>query len=69
MMVPNMTIDSRKLTVEAVRKTPMRKSDGRQDGLGCVVLPHDERPDEGAETRRMPTISGEPQGTGSRPTP
>ena len=31
-MAPNMTMDSRKLTVDAVRKTPMRKSDGGRIG-------------------------------------
>jgi len=59
-MIANITMDSRKLTVEAVAEDPDPEERRRQDRLGRVVLHTMNETMKPAETSAMPMIIGEP---------
>ena len=60
MMAPNITIDNRKVTVDAVRKTPMRKSDGGRMGSAAWCSHTMKAPMNAAEVSPSPMMTGEP---------
>ena len=70
MMAPNITIDSRKLTVEAVRNTPMRNSDGGRIGSAAWCSHTTKAPMKTADTSSHgDDHRASPRRTGCRPTP